>query len=89
MGLVCHESSGIIVGNELSPPGQASSQLIVDLICSTAAKNGTPPGTLFVKGTAEKVALAPLAKMLGFTVRRRKRLGKIEQFKNASIEGLR
>jgi len=89
MGVVCHESSGIIVGTELSPPGQASSQLIVDLICSTAAKNGALPGALFVKGTAEEVALAPLAKMLGFTVRRRKRLGKIEKFRNAAMEGLR
>jgi hypothetical protein len=60
--------------------------MLVDVICSSAKQNNTLPGTVFVKGPEEVAALAPLAKTLGFSVRRRKHLRGIRIFKDAALD---
>lgn len=85
MAVVCLESSGLIIGTEPSLPEKSSFQMLVDVICSSAKGNTTLPGTVFVKGPEEVAALAPLAKTLGFSVRRRKHLRGIRIFKKAAL----
>lgn len=86
MAVVCQESSGLIIGTEPALPEQSTSQMLVDIICSSAKENKTLPGTVFVKGPEEVAALAPLAKTLGFSVRRRKNLRGIRMFKKAALD---
>ncbi len=86
MGIVCEESSGLIIGTEPSLPEKSTFQVLVDLICSSAKQNNTLPGTVFVKGPEQVAALAPLAKTLGFFVRRRKNLMGIRMFKDAALD---
>jgi len=84
--VVCEESSGLVLDTEMFPPGETIAQLLVNIVCSAAEKTRTLPGTVHVKGSREEEALSPLGKVLGFHITRRKRLGKIEQFKAAATK---
>ena len=86
MAAACEESSGFVLETEMFPPEPSTPQLLVNIVCSAAEKSRMLPETVFVKGTNEEAALAPLAKTLGFSVNRRKRLKAIQQFYAAAIK---
>jgi hypothetical protein len=88
MAAICDEASGFVLDTELFPPGEPTSQLFINVVCSAAQKNQMLPETVVVKGNAEAAALASLAKVLGFKVLKRKPLRAINAFKTAVIKDM-
>ena len=81
MGIVCQQSSGVVLTAEVSTPDLSGSQVLVDAICSSIERSKLRPDTIIVKDANDAAALWPLGKTLGFAVRQQKKLTAIRMFR--------
>jgi hypothetical protein len=81
MGVVCQQSSGVVLTAEVSTPDLSGSQVLVDAICSSIEMTKLRPDTIVVKDANVAAALGPLGKILGFTIRQQKKLTAIRTFR--------
>jgi len=86
--VICQHSSGFIYQAEPAPPESSVHQLLADAICSSVETHGLIPESIFVKNADAANALTPLAKALGITIRRKKKLSAIRMLKEAMMDSL-
>ena len=83
---LCQETSGFVFGVTPAFPEDGESQLLADEICSMMAQKVLKPETVFVRNKQLAEALAPLAKVLGITVRAKKKLTTINEIKKEMMK---
>ena len=81
MGVVCHQSSGVVLTTDVATPDLSGAQVLVNAICSSIERSKLRPDTIIVKDAIDVAALGPLGKTLGFAVRQQKKLTAIRMFR--------
>lgn len=66
-------------------PDPTNHELLAEVICWSGEIHDFQPKTIFVRTADEAAALAALTKALGFTIRRKKKLDAVRDFKEAMM----